>query len=67
MSPLGDIRNYTEEAVRVVVEDILLHKTPYKMATRKFNVSKVTLQYKVEGKYPIKRSSLSVDAFQIIG
>ncbi|XP_046395793.1 uncharacterized protein LOC124163054 [Ischnura elegans] len=51
----GNFRNYTQEVMEAAVEDVKLHKTPYKTAAKKCNVPRVTLKYKVEGKHPIDR------------
>ncbi|CAF4828048.1 unnamed protein product [Pieris macdunnoughi] len=41
--------------MEAAVEDVRLHKSPYKTAAKKFNVPRITLKYKVEGKHPIDR------------
>ncbi|CAH2108761.1 unnamed protein product [Euphydryas editha] len=44
----GNFRNYTQEAMEAAVEDVRLHKTPYKTAAKKFNVPRITLKAEVE-------------------
>lgn len=51
----GNFRNYTEESMRAAVEYVKVNKAGYKTAAKKFNVPRITLKYKVEGKTPMKR------------
>lgn len=49
-------RNYSEEAMKAAIEDVKLCKMPIRTAARKFDVPRITLKYKVEGRSPIERS-----------
>lgn len=47
--------NYTEDAMKAVVEDVRQHKISIRAAAKKFAVPRTTLKYKLEGKSPMDR------------
>lgn len=51
----GNFRKYDQATMEAAIQYVKLHKIGYKTAAKKFNVPRITLKYKVEGKTPIQR------------